>query len=508
MTKTIALLVFLISGPIAPLLAQKEANVWVFERDVGIDFNYNRFTPFNGTGMDQSGGSASICDKNTGQLLFYTDGRHVWNRKFKLMPNGTGLRGGFATTQAALIVPYPGRDNLYYIFTTKSFSDTIPLIDSDSNFNGLYYSIVDMDLDRGYGDVVKGEKNILLMERATEKLTAIPHANGKGFWLITHEWGSNRFVVFPVDGRGVGAQEYFAIGSHYGHYESQGWLLPSPNGRMIASAVYSGDSRLLRPLELYRFDAASGAISDLKEIGHYGRLFGVSFSPDNSKLYFTYADQYDPSTTFGGLFQVDLSSGNSEEIVNSLTELYFLHETGLGGYDTLTAGCLQLAPDGRLYVAMTGLYLGEDKGKRVEKIRIFYLDKPNEPGWDSQPSSRLFRAKIFTSHTLSFPNFMQHYFQGLEPKDNFTDIDDCRDEFTFGMFPNPTKGFVRIKTNNPNCLYPAKISIYNSIGQFICSHTIYDETVPILDLTDLASAVYIIKLELPFNIITLRLMKI
>lgn len=45
--------------------------------------------------MNQSGGSASISDPTTGELLFYTDGRNVFNRGFNHMSNGTGLKGGF-----------------------------------------------------------------------------------------------------------------------------------------------------------------------------------------------------------------------------------------------------------------------------------------------------------------------------------------------------------------------------------------------------------------------------
>src|SRR5580698_5072929 len=59
-------------------------------------------------------GSASMCDKNTGNLLFYTDGMQVFNAALQPMPNGQNL-GGSYSTQAALIVPKPGSNHIYYI---------------------------------------------------------------------------------------------------------------------------------------------------------------------------------------------------------------------------------------------------------------------------------------------------------------------------------------------------------------------------------------------------------
>jgi hypothetical protein len=60
------------------------------------------------------------------------------------MPNGTGLFGTASSTQGALIIPEPNNTNIYFIFTVPCCgSTTLPLC----------YSVVDMTLDEGLGDI-------------------------------------------------------------------------------------------------------------------------------------------------------------------------------------------------------------------------------------------------------------------------------------------------------------------------------------------------------------------
>src|SRR6218665_733765 len=92
--------------------------------------------------------TSSISYKN-GNLLFYTDGVTVWNRNNQPMPNGFGLMGLATSTHSALIVRKPGSDNLYYIFTADGTSTSL----NHYMENGYRYSIVDMNLDNGLGDL-------------------------------------------------------------------------------------------------------------------------------------------------------------------------------------------------------------------------------------------------------------------------------------------------------------------------------------------------------------------
>ncbi len=80
--------------------AQKQNKQWRFVPGSAIDFNTDpptfptdcalpTFVPDIPEGYVE--GTASIADKNTGELLFYTDGKTVWNRLNVPMPNGNFL---------------------------------------------------------------------------------------------------------------------------------------------------------------------------------------------------------------------------------------------------------------------------------------------------------------------------------------------------------------------------------------------------------------------------------
>ena len=86
--------------PVLNSFAQKEANWWYFGSKAGLNFNSivsGLPTPVSNGAMVTQEGCASISDAN-GRLLFYTDGKTVWNRNHVVMSNGTGLLGNFFYT--------------------------------------------------------------------------------------------------------------------------------------------------------------------------------------------------------------------------------------------------------------------------------------------------------------------------------------------------------------------------------------------------------------------------
>src|SRR5688572_3249894 len=155
------------------VFAQKEAGNWYFGWDAGLSFNSGTPVILNGGQIHTIEGVATISS-STGCLLFYTDGVSIWNRQHQVMPNGTGLKGFISSTQSAVIVPKIGDTNRYYVFT----------IDDYSGQNGLHYSIVNMNLDNGLGDLEI--KNIPVISGVSEKLTAVRHCNQRDIWIITH----------------------------------------------------------------------------------------------------------------------------------------------------------------------------------------------------------------------------------------------------------------------------------------------------------------------------------
>jgi hypothetical protein len=161
-------LLLLISSTISK--SQKQASLWYFGRNNGLDFSTTPPKIITNSALNTSEGCATIADKE-GRLLFYTDGMSVWDRTHKQMPNGHGLKGHWTSTQSAIIIPKPGDESIYYIFTADEGG-----YENHPN-SGIHYSEVNMCLDNGAGDVVAATKNTFLYEPATERLSAVFHAN-------------------------------------------------------------------------------------------------------------------------------------------------------------------------------------------------------------------------------------------------------------------------------------------------------------------------------------------
>jgi len=163
---------------------ENNANIWYFGENAGVNFNTGIPLSLTDGALNTWEGCASICNQE-GELLFYTDGQTVYNRNHQIMPNGTGLLGDYSASQSSIIIPKPDlspNNNIYYIFTVDRWQDDF--------VNGLRYSIVDMTLDGGLGDITS-DKNILLHDKVAEKITAIHHSNNQDVWILTHDWGSN-----------------------------------------------------------------------------------------------------------------------------------------------------------------------------------------------------------------------------------------------------------------------------------------------------------------------------
>lgn len=188
MKKNITFILWLIS---LAVYSQGEANIWYFGDHAGLDFNSGMPVALTNNQMFTHEGCA-VLSNSAGQLLFYTDGVTIWNKNHQVMQNGTGLMGDFSSTQSAIIVPKPGSSTLFYVFTT----------DAEAHSNGFRYSIIDLSLDGGLG-AVTSTKNVLLYTPTCEKLTAVKHADGVGFWIITHGWNNNNYYSYLLDTSGV-----------------------------------------------------------------------------------------------------------------------------------------------------------------------------------------------------------------------------------------------------------------------------------------------------------------
>lgn len=324
-----------------PIYGQKQGNIWFFGEGAGLDFNGSAPTPISGGQiygnpqgpMDHlyNEGCATISD-SSGNLLFYSNGEKVWNRNHQIMPNGDGLYGHYSATHAAYIVPKPLSDSLFYLFTLDGMQRNLQY--------GLRYSIINMCLDGGLGDVIPGKKNIPLLQPASEKIVAIYHTNGKDIWIVSHEFFTDAFFAFLLTETGItdtvisntGSVHIGLLNYFNGTGAGIGQIKATSDGNKIALVFSNAPSPVG---ELFDFNNVTGIISNAISLDVDGAVFGVEFSPDNSKLYIT--------SLLGGLHQFDITAGGGTSFAINASKIQIDQ-----------AGCsergLQLAPDGKIYM--------------------------------------------------------------------------------------------------------------------------------------------------------------
>lgn len=240
------------------MFSQSPAGIWYFGEKAGINFNLgtNPVSITDGQ-MITYEGCATLCD-SYGNLLFYTDGIKVWNKNHVIMPNGGSLQGNSSSTQSAIIVPKPFENNLFYIFTVAASGGS----------QGLNYSIIDITLDGGNGDVI--EKNTHLISPTLEKINIVKHANEIDYWLITHTHNSSEFYLYKISQAGISAPIIKNIGQlvQGSNLSTVGYMKSSPDGKYLAIAnANSGVSKM----QLYKFNNEIGDLTLLSTTNFFNR---------------------------------------------------------------------------------------------------------------------------------------------------------------------------------------------------------------------------------------------
>ncbi len=371
------------------VLAQGEANNWTFGYGAGLDFNSGNPVSYSVlTSVSTSEGCATISDA-AGNLLFYSDGILCWDKNHNVMSSASNLGGNSSSSQSAIIVKQPGSTNLYFVFTVDAQAGLY------GGTGGLNYSIVDMNLNGGLGDVTS--QNVLMLTPTTEKVTVTADANGTDYWIVTHEWDNNTFASFKFSATGVNLTPVLSsagsIHSDIGsgnNAESIGYMKISSDGLLLGLACYEQ----LNIFELFSFNNNTGMVTGMicsdNNFANASGLsgpYGFSFSPDNTKAYVAeFGFSPDPSV----VYQYDLTSGNSATILasrilvaSSVTDYY---------------GALQTGVDQKLYLALSSA------------TSISRFDFPNNAGAACTFMSNAVALTNGGSSTLGLPDFYEGFF--------------------------------------------------------------------------------------------------
>ena len=306
----------------------KRNNYWYFGNHAGLDFSTE--PPMLRTdGQTKTGEVAATISDSQGNLLFYSDGLHIYNRFHQIMPSGTNSKTLNAPFISCFIVPHPDNVALYYVF----------VLDRSSTF---VCAVVDMRLDGGRGDVVAPGHfaSILPVPGKIQSMTATRSCTFKGYWLAVFNSDTKEMLAYRIDQNGLDPDPVISSTGTDVH-DVTGQIKFSPDSKQLAQ-VGIGDT-----LFLYAFDqdfSQPGKFSMPQRIKLAQSIQysdGVEYSPTGRYLY---VSSFEDNSVIKAVYQLDLKAGSPNKIANSRVEIAsepFVND--------LTH--LQLAPNGKIYVA-------------------------------------------------------------------------------------------------------------------------------------------------------------
>ncbi|NLJ08593.1 MAG: hypothetical protein GX437_13105, partial [Sphingobacteriales bacterium] len=364
--------------------SQKEARYWALP-GFFLDFYGGDTIPSLITGSNNftNFANGTISDAY-GNLLFYTNGATIWNRNNDTMKNGDSLFFYPGSVQGALIIPYPGDTNLYFLFTLRYCHIGCSYL--YNNNIGLYYHLIDKRGNNGLGEVIS--KNNQLFPKVTSgKLTAVKHANNEAIWVISHKLYTDEFCAYLITKNGLDTSPVISrigIPCDLSHPETwNGQMKASPDNKLLA--VYS--KRL--GIEIFQFDNKTGKISnpifiDFKKlISSKFEIKGIEFSPEGRFLYLTVRDE---TTNRTCILQFDLQDLSSVSIINSMEIIIKSKKE----FEFLQSGI-----DGRIYCTTQSSYLAA-------------ITSPSEKGKSCNFKDSFIYLKNW--YALSFPDIMPSFF--------------------------------------------------------------------------------------------------
>lgn len=366
----------------------QEGAKWYFGGNAGLDFSNSPPTPITDGKVNTPEGTSSIANSK-GQLLFYSDGITVWNKNGDVMPcfspgNCAPLKGSPNSTQSVLIVPQPtckGCEYLFNVFTT-------------SDINGeklLTVSVVDMRRNNGLGAII--EQNTTLQTPTTERIVSARNDRDSTYWVISHDYGTNKFRVFHATDGGLNESGTFDLGmAHDSLHKAEGYMkFSSPDsstGQRRLAVIIPGPPK--NYVDLFYFNDSTGTLTHDKTVDlgpAPPTAYGIEFSPSGEKMYISFTGE---NGTSSYLKQYDLTLPDS-----LLTETAITIDSSA----TRKFGALQFGPDGRIYMAIQGseylAVIGEPEGNSLTGVE-YERDGVNLGGRNSQ---------------LGLPNMVQDFTQ-------------------------------------------------------------------------------------------------
>ena len=312
-------------------LQAQMGNHWAFTKGLGLNFNYNPPKPIEtktGDNLNNLSAYSTAISNCSGELLFYANNCFLWNSEDELIKEFD--KTACNSSKPTLLLPHPVQNEKYFW-----------LYSHETN-RGLRYTLIDKTKNNGKGGVVENQNDILInLDKEGRTLLPVRHQNGKDFWVLSSH-DNSQIKAYPVTSDGIGDPVNNNI-PNYGNYPNT-FTISSRGNKLATTALsqlYPYSPLPIEEVRTYDFDAASGKISNPDTVAfdndfasnHFISTRGVTFSPDESKLYTTYNLNYlaDKSS---GIVQIGLKNGK-------INELFC--------FDNSSCANIVLGPNGKIY---------------------------------------------------------------------------------------------------------------------------------------------------------------
>ena len=367
----------------------------------------------------------NISDEN-GNLLMSSNGIFIADATGDTMMNGGGLnpnsftdnfkQNGLPIGYANLFLPMPADSNKYILF-----HQTLSYTTWDSP--NIFYSIVDVSLNNGLGQVIS-KNNIALSGSFGGGLTACRHGNGRDWWIVAvSNDGSllHEFLLTPDTLIYTGVQN-LSLQPNFG-YAGQATFSPDGEKFVFRNGYVSGMYWNLY-LNLINFDRCSG-IFTLDTVINYSDStigYGTIFSPNSKYLYFSTSEH---------IYQIDTESPN----IGATFQTVATNDTFLSAPPVFYTNfyLMYLAANGKIYISSSSSVLD-----------LHEMDYPDSAGVDCNVNLHNIHTNCFF---IGVPNHPNYYLGRLVGSacDTLTSVNEIvQHDFRFSISPNPNNGNFRI----------------------------------------------------------------
>ncbi|MBP6185958.1 MAG: hypothetical protein KA479_13530 [Saprospiraceae bacterium] len=334
-----------------PCLSQKENQFWIFGRrpQPGADTTYSKNTlvdfstlPPNAyiqeSTIDMSWFNASFSDPTSGELLFLSNGFHIYNAQGNVIAGCDSINYGqlwedyyiqnlgYPSIASGHFVPI-SNDSIYFVYQHVELHlvDTIRthytkyclLIEKNDTFSCLENDIIISDGDFAPHNVVR-------------------HGNGIDWWLLVPHLRQNKFSKFLISSKGIHWNDDQFIGIDTSLVEGHGLSNFSSDGSKYA--YYNN----FLGTQIFDFDRCTGQLSNSFHLqsDYYLPGTSISFSPNSRYLYVP---------RFEAILQYDIWAN---DIALSVDTVAVWDKHGTIGNGFIGNGFFQceMGPDDKLYL--------------------------------------------------------------------------------------------------------------------------------------------------------------